>query len=360
MGEKTGMSGGGDAQPHRATSIDVAERAGVSQSTVSRALSGSDTITEATRQRVAQAAADLGYHVNARAAGLRRGQTGTIAVVVIGREEQAAAGANPFYYSLLGSACAAAAARGYDALVSFQSRPEEFYGHYVARRQADAMVVIGTATNRAAWDYFRDCAVPGEKLAFWGSPFDHAPWVRSDNRAGGRLAVERLVASGARDIVFVGDTRDSQRQFSERYDGYRAAMLAAGLEPREAIVAEGADRVAQGRNTIAALRAAGMPFDGLFFACDAMALGALEELARAGLAVPEQVGVIGFDGLGSGEFSNPPLTTLEPDFAEAGRLLVETALAGSGGYAERRVPVRLVERASVRAVSSNADRARVA
>ena len=93
----------------RVTSIDVAERAGVSQSTVSRALSGSETITEATRRRVELAAEQLGYHVNARAAGLRRGETGTIAIVVIGREGQGPAAINPFYYSLLGSTCAAAA-----------------------------------------------------------------------------------------------------------------------------------------------------------------------------------------------------------------------------------------------------------
>ena len=74
---------------------------------------------------------------------------------------------------------------------------------------------------------------------------------------------------------------------------------------------------------------------------------ALEELALRDVNVPGAVGVVGFDGLGSGEFSNPPLTTVEPDFAEAGRMLVETALAGGEEQAERRVPVRLVERASV-------------
>ena len=79
-----------------------------------------------------------------------------------------------------------------------------------------------------------------------------------------------------------------------------------------------------------------------------MALGALEELASRDIAVPGKVGVVGFDGLGSGEFSSPPLTTVEPDFARAGELLIETALAGDGEKPERRVPVRLVERASAR------------
>ncbi len=331
----------------RVTSIDVAERAGVSQSTVSRALSGSETITEATRRRVEQAAADLGYYVNTRAAGLRKGETGTIAIVVIGREGQGAAAVNPFYYSMLGSTCAAAAERGYEALVSFQAQPEDFFGHYVARRQADGVVVIGTATNRPAWDYFRECARETDAIAFWGSPFDDSVWVRSDNREGSRLAVERLVRGNASRIVFVGDPASSQRQFSERYEGYRIAMEASGLVPQDPVIGKGEDRVSQGRNAIAALVDQGADFDGLFFACDAMALGALEEMATRGIAVPGEVGVIGFDGLGSGEFSNPPLTTVEPDFALAGKLLVDTALAGSGEKPERRVAVRLVERSSI-------------
>ena len=341
------MSNSLNGAPRRVTSIDVAERAGVSQSTVSRALSGSETITEATRRRVEQAAQELGYHVNARAAGLRRGETGTIAIVVIGRAGQGAAAINPFYYSMLGSTCAAAAERGYEALVSFQAEPEELFGHYVARRQADGVVVIGTATNQPAWDYFRECAAQSDSIAFWGSPFDDATWVRSDNRDGGRIAVERLVKGGANSIHFVGDTHCSQRQFSERYEGYRAAMKAGGLEVHEPLVGEGEDRVSQGRNAIATLVERGADFDGLFFACDAMALGALEELASRQIAVPGKVSVIGFDGLGSGEFSAPPLTTVEPDFAMAGKLLIDTALAKESEKPERRVPVRLVERASV-------------
>lgn len=347
MAEET-VSGGKLDPAHRVTSVDVAERAGVSQSTVSRALSGHETITEATRLRVERAAQELGYHVNAGAAGLRRGRSGAVAIVVIGREGEAASAINPFYYNLLGSACAAAAERGYEALVSFQARADELFGHYVARRQADGLVVIGTATNGPAWNYFRECARGNDAIAFWGSPFDDAVWVRSDNRAGAHLAVERLVAAGARDIVFVGDPASPQRQFHERFEGYEDAMRAAGLEPRPAIVADGADRVAQGRAAIVALRESGEPFDSLFFACDAMALGALEELAAQGVAVPAEVGVVGFDGLGSGAFSHPPLTTIEPDFASAGRLLIETALAAPGELVERRVPVRLIERSSVR------------
>lgn len=128
--EARAMSGGSRRRP---TSFDVAERAGVSQPTVSRALSGSPAIAEATRRKVIEAAEALGYFVDERAARLRRGSTGTLAVVVICREGDNAASINPFAYALLGSVCVAASERGFETLVSFQARPEDFFGHYQNR-----------------------------------------------------------------------------------------------------------------------------------------------------------------------------------------------------------------------------------
>ena len=88
--------------------------------------------------------------------------------------------------------------------------------------------------------------------------------------------------------------------------------------------------------------------DGLFFCCDAMALGALGALEDAGIAVPGNIGVIGFDGLGSGAHSSPPLTTIEPDFTSAGAMLVDLALGAIKPATTKGVPVHLVERSSVR------------
>lgn len=332
----------------RLTSFDVAAKAGVSQSTVSRALSGSPTITEATRLRVVEAARELGYVVDERAARLRSGVSKTIAVVVIGRAGQGAATVNPFYYSLLGSVCTAAAQQGYQALVSIQSEPEQFFGQFIERGQADAVVVLGTATNREAWRYFSEYREQQDNLAFWGSPFDGAGYVRSDNHEGARLAVERLVAGGYKRIAFIGETDGAQRQFRERYEGYCDALKAAGLECLDAVTAPGETREEQGAGAIAALLDSGEAFDAVFSACDAMALGALSALREAGKSVPDQVGVIGFDGLGVGAHSSPPLTTIEPDFAEAGLNLVEAALGGANDDRDRRVSVHLVERASAR------------
>jgi len=330
----------------RVTSFDVAERAGVSQSTVSRALAGSSAITEETRARVSAAAAELGYHVDARAARLRSGRTGTLAIVVIGRAGFDPTRVSAFHYALLGSTCAAAAERGYQSLVSFQSEPADFQWNYLAQSQADGLIVMGTSVNREAWDDLRETAPEGP-VALWGAPFDDGRWVRSANREGAILAVERLIAGGYRRIAFVGSVDALHPQFAERYDGYRAALTAHGLEAGEPVDVPGDDRVEGGRVAIAELLGAPDRPDAIFAANDAIALGALEALAREGIAVPGAFGVIGFDGLTAGEHSNPPLTTIVPDFAEAGRALVARVCDGSDEPAPR-IPVSLVVRASAR------------
>ncbi|GIX19050.1 LacI family DNA-binding transcriptional regulator [Erythrobacter cryptus] len=337
------MSGG---QKRRPTSFDVAELAGVSQPTVSRALSGSPAIAEATRRKVIAAAEALGYFVDERAARLRRGSTGTLAVVVICREDDSAATINPFAYALLGSVCVAASQRGLETLVSFQARGEAFFGHYQEQGRADGLIVIGTTTNEAAWEYFRAIEGPDRRVAYWGSPFDDLDWVRSDNHAAGHLAVEHLLAQGYRRPCFLGALNTPQVQFTERYEGYAAAMREAGLEPCLAPTVKAASREEEGRRAARRLIERGEEVDAVFAACDAMALGAMEAFADADIAVPHQIGVMGFDDLLAGRFSRPSLTSIAPDPAEAGAALVEAVLDQAGTKARRRVPVRLIARGS--------------
>ena len=341
-------------RPHRVTSFDVAEAAGVSQSTVSRALAGDPVVSEATRARVAEAAQRLNYSVDENAARLRTGRSGTLAVVVICRADEARQDLNPFYFSLLGSICAAASARGYETLVSFQDGAGGFNGRYEEQRKADGLIVIGTTENRAGWDYFRELGSQesggGMHWVCWGSPFDELEWIRSDNDAGARLATRHLVERSYAQIACVGALDSPQRQFAERYDGYAAAMREAGREPRLIALQPGLPREEQGRRAVAELLADRRGCDALFVVCDQIALGALEALNAAGIAVPGEIGLVGFDGIRAGAHSAPPLTSIEPDFAAAGALLVDRLLAAFGGDAvsERRVPVRLLARESSR------------
>jgi DNA-binding LacI/PurR family transcriptional regulator len=332
----------------RVTSFDVAEAAGVSQSTVSRALAGDTSISEPTRKRVVEAATQLNYQVDENAARLRRGRTGTLALVMICRPGQDRKDINPFYFALLGSTCAAASARGYEVLVSFQDGPENFWGRYQERRKADGMIVIGTSENTAAWDYFGQLG-EGTNWVCWGAPNDTFPWVRSDNHAGAMLATRHMLVRGYRQIVCLGSETSPQRQFKERYDGYAAAMRDAGLEPFLQRIERGLAREEQGQRAAAALVESGREFDAIFGVSDEIALGALKELVSRGYRVPD-IGVVGFDGVRAGAWSIPPLTTVESDFEVAGSLLVDRLIATIGGEAPspRRVPVRLVARGSTR------------
>lgn len=335
---------------HRVTSFDVAALAGVSQSTVSRALTGDPVVSEATRARVVEAARQLNYHVDENAARLRTGKTGTLAVVVICRPGELRKDVNPFYYSLLGSICAAASARGFETLVSFQDTAESLWGRYEEQRKADGVIIIGSTANRPAWDYFRELRGSGAHLVCWGSPYDDFDWIRSDNHAGARMATGHLIDRGYQRIVYLGTERSPQRQFKERWEGYCERIAEAGLAPKLVEIDEDLSREEQGRKGVQDLAAAGWPCDAIFAACDEIALGALEELKALGKSVPDEIGLIGFDGNRAGAHSSPPLTSIEPDFDSAGTMLVAKLLSLIAGETSeiQRVPVRLLERASTR------------
>jgi DNA-binding LacI/PurR family transcriptional regulator len=339
----------------RVTSFDVAAEAGVSQSTVSRALAGDPVVSEATRLRVSEAARKLNYYIDNNAARLRTGKTGTLAVVVICRPDEDRKDLNPFTYALLGSICAAASARGFETLVSFQDGPNNLSGRYEEQRKADGLIVIGTTQNEAAWDYYRDLGIPKEGGAgmhwvCWGSPYDELEWIRSDNHEGARLATGHLIERGCGKITCIGSVDSLQRQFKERYDGYAERMERAGLEPWLIEIEEGLNREEQGRRAAAALLASDRPCDAVFAVCDEIALGALRGLSDAGVQVPRDLALIGFDGIRASANAMPPLSTVQPDFAAAGAMLVEKLLAGIAGesHEQRRVPVRLVVRESTR------------
>lgn len=332
----------------RVTAFDVAQRAGVTQPTVSRALNGSPKVSDETRARVIEAARELGYVINQNATRLRRGETLTLAVVLIGRAGESPTETNPFYFSLLGSIAAAAAAQGYNLIVSFQDSPDNFFGQYDDARQADGMIVIGTTQNAEAWDYFRGLDHPGKAWVCWGAPDDDLRWVRSENEGGGRIAARYLLDRGRSAPVFIGARASQQRQFGERFAGFAEELAKSGIEPLFVDVDETLSREEQGVEAVADLIGKGCSFDAIFAACDLTALGILRELAKRGVAVPEQVSVIGFDGIRAGNYSSPPLTTIEPEFDQAGALLVQNLLNRIAGQplTERRVPVHLVKRGS--------------
>lgn len=333
---------------YKTTAWDVAEKAGVSQSTVSRVFTGSTRISEPTREKVLAAARALDYLPDKRASRLRSGQTGVIAVVVITRAEDSAQEINPFAYTLLGGVCRAASDRGYETLVSFQASTDQFYGRYVEQRDADAMIVLGTTQNPAAWEHFRPILQQESRAVCWGLPLDEPHSVRSDNVQGGKLAAEHLWESGYRRPVFLGPVESEQRQFAERFKGFSERLQKFGGNVIASPELSRPDRVGQGREAIEKLAADGTQYDSIFAACDFIALGALEALTQRGISVPGDVGIVGYDGLAATAHASPPLTTIKPDLEEAGRQLVAHVLDEESDANGSLAPVELIARASTR------------
>lgn len=330
----------------RPSSLDVAAAAGVSQPTVSRALRGDPAVNAETRQRIVEIAEAMGYRTDRRASRLRSDDTGIVAVAILG---PTATGRplNPLFLDLVAAIDRAAAARGLGVLLSYQGRPERWRADFEHRREADALIVLGSAFEQEAWDYFALAHQGGVKIAGWGAPDDRVPTVRTDGHAGAKLAVDHLVATGRRAIAFVGPGWRTYLAYARRRAGYLDALRYHGLEPIEIDIDADPDRVSQGRAAVESLIARQISFDAIFAASDHLAIGVLDALHRHGLAIPGDVAVVGYDGGFGSQHCFPALTTVEQDVVEAGRLLVEAALPTATPPEPRpMVSVRLVVRES--------------
>jgi DNA-binding LacI/PurR family transcriptional regulator len=149
----------------------------------------------------------------------------------------------------------------------------------------------------------------------------------SDNFEGGRIATLHLIAQGRRRILFAGPIGTAQLQFEDRYRGYLAAMAEHNIEPIIVALLGEQTREQAAFNAIAAQMDAGVEFDAIFGANDFIALGAMQCLQERGVAIPETVAIIGFDGIRAGNFSHPVLSTIEQDYEAAGAMLVRNVVA---------------------------------
>jgi DNA-binding LacI/PurR family transcriptional regulator len=335
----------------KVTAFEIAKIVGVSQPTVSRALRGDSSVSEATRKRVIEVAAEMKYSVDLNASRLRTQRTDIIALVIICREGEDRANVNPFYLSLLGCIAAAAADQGYTLIVSFQGSSGPLFSEFEDSRQADGIIVIGSGKNTHAWEHFAEVGRQGKAIVGWTSPQDGMTSYASDNFEGGRLATEHLIVQGRRKIVFVGPVETAQRQFEERRRGYIAALSAHNIEPIIIPVIGEKTREQEAFKAVAALCDSGIDFDAIFGANDFIALGAMQCLQERAIAVPEAVAIVGFDGIRAGNFAHPTLSTIEQDYEAAGALLVRNLVAMIKGQEPdaMSVPVHLMVRQSSQA-----------
>lgn len=312
----------------KATSVDIAYHAGVSQATVSRVLRGSPLVNAETRQRVLDAVQALNYKVDRRASSLRTQRAGTLALLLFEDPTGDESHINPFFLSMLGSITRACARNGHDLLVSFQQLSDDWHADYEDSMKADGLILLGYGDYVDYRPKLEKLVAQGTHFVRWGAVLAGQPGVSigCDNFAGGRMVAEHLIGLGRRRIAFLGYASSHYPEFFERYRGCESVLREAGLSPDAALQVDALSSEEEGYQAAKALLARKVAFDAVFAASDLIAIGAIRALNEHGLRVPEDIAVVGFDDIAMARFATPPLTTVIQDTGRAGELLVDTLL----------------------------------
>ncbi len=295
----------------------LAELAGVSKITVSRALRGSDLVRPELRERIAEIAREAGYRMNGAARALRTRRSRTVALVI----ERLVAGdrpiSDPLVLSIIGGLLETLTPAGQAMLVTSS---DHFLDSQIVDADGIVMLGQGIGGKRA-----QAIAASGLPMVLWGSPLpgsDHAV-IGSDNRLGGQLSARHLVEGGRQRLVFLGDAQHPE--VAARLEGVRDVVAAAPAIIAATVPCDFSR--AAGAAAIAELAEAGVAFDAVVAASDFIAAGACDALIERGRSVPGEVAIVGFDDIAVAANHRPPLSSIRQDWSRAGRMLGEAILA---------------------------------
>ena len=313
--------GATDQPAVRLKMADIARMAGVSVSSVSRALAGSSLIPEAQRDKINAIAREHGYVINLAARNLRLQTTQTIGLVLPMGHQEGQAISDPFLLELIGALADEVVRRGYDLLLSKVSVTREgWLRELTGSHRFDGLLVLGQSDQHTIINNFSGrypaMVVWGEKQA----DQDYCS-VGVDNCMGGYLAARHMIAGGCRDILFLGPGGVPEAE--ARFQGYARGLASAPFRMGEAIACETHFLYESAHEVVCDLIHQKHVFDGLFCASDVIAQGAMAALAEHGLRVPEDVAICGFDDVAMAKSMSPSLTTVRQDRASGARHMVD-------------------------------------
>ena len=335
---------------------DVAREAGVSTTTVSYVLNEitTQTISGETAQRVRDAANKLGYVPNLNARSLTSRRTNLIGIVIPqtepGREFMFD---NPFYGALLSSLEYNARKSGYHLLLTGPGIGHSYIS--IARnRGVDGIVIVGSYPT-SSLDELHQLSIPVVLVDTYVK--DEAfHTIGIDDREGGRMAVRYLLSQGHRRIAFVSGDVQEHGVMQKRFLGYQDAMKEAGLPLTPGLVHAGDVSFHHGLMAAREICRDHQEVTAIFAAADILGAGVIKGLRRAGKKVPEDMSVMGFDDLDLAQICDPSLTTIHQDIAAKGAAAIQMilgALSGDSGKQEQILPLSLVVRDSVQALTNN-------
>ena len=315
----------------------MAKAAGVSRTTVSFVLNGvqNQGISAATRAKVLAVAKEMGYQPNAAARSLVSGSTGTVALVIPKASHLAV---DAFLAQLVATLNEACHQQGLKLLIEStdeEGREPGGFMKLVHQRRIDGLIMANPrTTEHAHLDRIQAAGIPLVVLTSRPSELPHLFTVLSDTSASARTAVQHLIGLGHRDIVFVSFAPPEFESVHERELGWREALRQAGLSVNELLLAYADISAQSGYEATQRLLAQGPPFTALFAGNDTIAIGALRALKEAGLRVPQDVSVMGYDDIPIAAFADPPLTTMRSDPVGQAQAALKLLLAQFKGAPE--------------------------
>ncbi|WP_343554712.1 DNA-binding transcriptional regulator CytR [Pantoea sp.] len=293
-----------------ATMKDVAEQAGVSTATVSRALMNPEKVSAATRLKVEKAVIDVGYAPHGLARNAKRGETQTILVIVPDI-------CDPFFSEIIRGVEVTAAREGYLVLIgdcAHQNQQEKTFLNLMLTRQIDGMVLLGSQLPfEAGIEDQRNLPpmVMGNEFA----PEMALPTVHIDNLTAAFEAVNHLLQLGHRQIACItGPEHIPLSQY--RLQGYIQALRRSNIAIDPTMIVHGDFTFEAGANALKQLMSLPQPPKAIFCHSDLMALGAMNQARKLGMRIPQDLSVVGFDDIELAQYYDPPLTTVaQPRFA---------------------------------------------
>jgi DNA-binding LacI/PurR family transcriptional regulator len=308
---------------------DLARLAGTSIATVSRALRNDPAVKAETRERIVQLAVANEFPFQ-RYVPLEPGGGGpAIAVVVPPPLPRQPRLSDPFLMELLAAIAEAGRERGCDILISHSTPTGQTeFGELLKRPGIDGTILLGQSSLHGAYNALADA---GHRFAVWGAmlPGQRYCSIGSDNFDGGARAARHLLRLGRRRIAFLGSALNPE--IAQRHQGYAQALEECGLSPDPALQVESHFDLESAESAVEALAASSVKFDAIVAASDVLALGAIRRLSSKGVAVPDDVAVIGYDNVAFGAYLRPALSTVAQDVGKAGRTFVSKLLGSSPG-----------------------------
>jgi LacI family transcriptional regulator len=309
-----------------ATIKDIAKLAGVSVTTVSRALNGYSDVNEQTREKIVGIAKELNYSPNTLARGLVMNKTNTIGLLVSGMTKESVK--DNFTYLVLSGINQYAGETDYDIVLfstNSTKQREKTYSQLCRERRVDGAIIQGIRTDDPYLQEVIESDIPCVLIDI-SVESDTVGYVTTDNIMGAKKAVQHLVELGHRHIAMING-HDFAFVSQKRLEGYKLGLKTAGISFRSDWVVRGLFEEEKAEKAACTLLEKNPEITAIFCASDLMALGAISAVKKRGLRVPEDISIIGYDDIMLASYSNPPLTTISQNVIQLGyhasKLLIE-------------------------------------